>query len=185
MSLEKTLSLLQVYNINIMNVNTNSIRIHQGNNLRKLREAQRINQKEISERLGLSPKLIVEYENKEKLEENTLANFSKALNVPIEVIKNLENNLESFIVGGNTIESYSSSISIFGNNITSYPIDRIIELEKEKEILFERLLKLEQDRNDDLNKNISNLKTEIDGLRKYILNKENSQKSEKNHSNLF
>ncbi len=132
-------------------------RVHQGHNLKRVRESKGLSQKDLEELVHLSQQTISRYEDKAVLDEEMLQRFSKALEVPVEVIKNMEeDNLVSFYIENNTFAAGNN----FGINNTTYnnPIEEILKLSNEKVELYERMLAIEKEKNAMLEKLLNDKK---------------------------
>ena len=72
-----------------MNTDTAPKKVHQGRNIKRLRELLGIKQESLAFDLGVSQATVSDYEQKEELDEKVLEKVSQALKVPIEAIKNM------------------------------------------------------------------------------------------------
>jgi transcriptional regulator with XRE-family HTH domain len=116
-------------------------KIHQGRNIKRFREMLGIKQESLAYELGgdWSQKKISLLEQKETVEEGILAQVSEILRIPVEAIRNFD---EEQAV--NLISCNFSDHAMFNNrieNLNYYPIDKIIQLHEEKIALYERMLK--------------------------------------------
>lgn len=113
---------------------------HHGRNIKRLREMLGIKQEAIAIDLDITQQSVSELEQKEFIDDSTLKKVAKTLNVPIDAIKNM-NDEATF----NYINTFNDKVeSSFLNNpinCTFNPIDKIVELYNEKESLYERMLK--------------------------------------------
>lgn len=113
---------------------------HHGRNIKRLREMLGIKQEAIAIDLDITQQSVSELEQKEFIDDPTLKKVAKTLNVPIDAIKNM-NDEATF----NYINTFNDKVeSSFLNNpinCTFNPIDKIVELYNEKEALYERMLK--------------------------------------------
>lgn len=113
---------------------------HHGRNIKRLREMLGIKQEAIAIDLDITQQSVSELEQKELIDDSTLKKVAKTLNVPIDAIKNM-NDEATF----NYINTFNDKVeSSFLNNpinCTFNPIDKIVELYNEKEALYERMLK--------------------------------------------
>lgn len=113
---------------------------HHGRNIKRLREMLGIKQEVIAIDLDITQQSVSELEQKEFIDDSTLKKVAKTLNVPIDAIKNM-NDEATF----NYINTFNDKVeSSFLNNpinCTFNPIDKIVELYNEKEALYERMLK--------------------------------------------
>lgn len=107
-----------------------------GANVRRWREWRNINQDVLAERIGVSQATLCGYERKEKLDAELLEKIAKALDIPVEAITELESGSSINIVT-NTFQDYAA----VNNYPTFNPIDKIVELCEEKNVLYERMLK--------------------------------------------
>lgn len=123
--------------------------IHQGRNIKRFREMLGIKQEALALELGedWNQRKISLLEQKDVIEEDLLAQVAKVLKVPVEAIKNfdeesaihnIQNNYDSAVVNAGPTINYKCSFN---------PIDKIVELyealvksEKEKVELLQNLL---------------------------------------------
>jgi transcriptional regulator with XRE-family HTH domain len=99
---------------------------HLGNNIAKLRGLRQIPQKDLAAKLNLTQPEYSRLEAKAEIDESMLELIAKALDFPVELIKELENNpIQSIHNSGNINDSV-----FYQNN----PVEKIIEL-------YERMLK--------------------------------------------
>lgn len=127
---------------------------HHGRTIKRLRQTLGIKQETLAVEMGLSQGSISFYEQKKEIENEMLEKFAHALDIPVELIKETEiDPLTVIFENHSTIESNTGNTSI-GNFIqednsthTYNPIDKIVELyerllevEKEKVALVEKLL---------------------------------------------
>lgn len=104
--------------------------VHEGRNVKRIREILGIKQDSLAMDLGLSQQAISQLEQKEALDPEVLEKIAKVLKVPVEAIKNFSD--ETAI---NFISSTFNHSGLFNYNCTlSFnPIDKIVEL-------YERML---------------------------------------------
>lgn len=119
--------------------------VHEGRNVKRIREILGIKQDTLAFDLGLSQQAISQLEQKEALDADMLEKIAEALKVPVETIKSFSD--ETAI---NFISSTFNHSGLFNYNCTlSFnPIDKVVEL-------YERMLK---DKNDMIEKLESLLK---------------------------
>ena len=109
--------------------------VHHGRNIRRLREILNIKQDAIAAELKISQQAMSKLEQKKEIDDDMLERVSNALNIPVDSVKNF--NEESAVnIIANTFNDSSSSV---GYNYTFNPIEKITEL-------YERLLKAEQEK---------------------------------------
>ncbi|MEA5260319.1 helix-turn-helix transcriptional regulator [Arcicella aquatica] len=113
--------------------------VHQGHNVKRIREILGIKQDALAIKLGLSQQAISQVEQKEILDKATLEKLSSALGISEDTIKDFKD---------------EKAINIFSNNYhdnTSVqynfnPIDRWLETIEENKKLYERLLQSEKEK---------------------------------------
>ena len=117
---------------------TNEKIVHEGRNVKRIREMLGVKQDALAFDLGLSQQAISQLEQKEALDAEMLEKIAKVLKVPIEAIKNFDEQAAINIIA-TTFSSHDHS-TMNGVNFypTFNPIDKVIEL-------YERMLK---DKND-------------------------------------
>lgn len=119
---------------------------HHGHAIKRYRHTLGIKQEAIAADMGISQALVSFYEQKKVIDDDTIDKFAKALHVSPQLIKELEEDPVTVIVENNTFEKGSGvCFNTFHNNPD--PVDRIIELAKEKTVLYERMLELEKEKN--------------------------------------
>ncbi len=111
--------------------------IHEGRNVKRIREMLGIKQEALALELGddWNQKKISLLEGKETIEPQLLNEVAKALKVPVEAIKNFDE--QAAITYFNTFQEGSINNGHFSptfDNCTFNPIDKIVEL-------YERMLK--------------------------------------------
>jgi len=122
-------------------------KIHEGHNVKRIREILGIKQDALAFDLNLSQQAISQLEQKESIDPALLEEISKALKVPVEAIKNFDEQVAVNIIS-NTFNNNSHDNSTFNAlnaNPTFNPIDKVVEL-------YERMLMLEREKNELLQK---------------------------------
>jgi len=121
-----------------------SPKVHHGRNIKRLREMLGVKQEFIAHELNMTQQTISKLEQKEEIEDEVLEKVSKVLNVPLDAIKNLNDDATTNYI--NTFYNNQGN-GFFANNVTFNPIDKVIELyerlltaEKEKVAMLEKLL---------------------------------------------
>ncbi|TWP24626.1 XRE family transcriptional regulator [Apibacter muscae] len=115
-------------------------KVHQGRNIKRLREMLGIKQESLAIDLNITQAGVSKLENKEIIEEETLEKIAKFLNLPVEAIKNFNDETTvSFI--SNTFNNTHGFMYSTYTDCAFNPIEKIIELYNEKEALYERMLK--------------------------------------------
>lgn len=122
---------------------TPSPKVHHGRNIKRLREMLGVKQEYMARELNLTQQAVSKLEQKEVVEDDILDKISKVLNLPVDAIKNL-NEEATFNIIANSYHDNASSVNY---NCNFNPIDKIVELyerlvavEKEKVAMLERLM---------------------------------------------
>ena len=121
--------------------------IHEGRNVKRIREIMGIKQDAMALELGMTQQAVSLLEQKEKIDDKILAELSKILEVPVEAIKNF-NDENAFNIISNNFNSHDSSTMNAVNCYPTFnPLDKIVELyeallksEREKIALLERMI---------------------------------------------
>jgi len=109
--------------------------IHEGHNVKRIREILGIKQDALAIQLGLSQQAISQLEQKETLDAPTLDKVAQALGISADAIRNF-NEEATFNIISNNYHDHSSSVNYQFN-----PIEKIVELYQEKIALYERIIK--------------------------------------------
>lgn len=119
--------------------------IHEGRNVKRIREILGIKQDALAMELGLSQQAISALEQKEKIDDKILVDVSKVLKVPVEAIKNMtDDSAANFI---NTFNDQSINNGPLGNfQCTFNPLEKYVEAMEENKKLYERLLQTEREK---------------------------------------
>lgn len=114
---------------------TTANKIHQGRNVKRFREMLGLKQEAFAAELGedWSQRRVSLLEGKEEIEPDLLEQVAKVLKVPVEAIKNFD---EQAAI--NYFNTFNDNSSGFNNNCTFNPLDKVIEL-------YERMLKDKQE----------------------------------------
>ena len=117
-------------------------RVHHGRNIRRTRIEKNMNQEGLSELVHLSQPAVSKYEKMRVIDDEMLQRFARALNVPFDYLKTLEEDAQTVVFENNTVNNTDHSgtnthVGYIENDadVTNFnPIDKITEL-------YERLLK--------------------------------------------
>lgn len=130
--------------------------IHQGHNVRRLRAALGVKQEALARDLKLTQQAVSLIEQKKTIEPAMLQKIAKCLKIDPALIEELEEDPVSIMVENNNFESGSigniaQEQSSFDQdqtdfNNTYHPADKIIELCNEKAALYERMLQIEKEK---------------------------------------
>ncbi len=128
-----------------MTTETLSQPMHIGRKISRIRELRGMKQETLAQELGISQQAVSKLEQSEQVEDEKLEVVAKALGVSAEAIKNF-NEEAVFNNISNTFHDHASLINCQFN-----PIEKIIEL-------YERMLKLEREKVEMLEKLLSQKK---------------------------
>jgi transcriptional regulator with XRE-family HTH domain len=132
---------------------------HHGRNIKRIREIMGIKQEALAISLGneWTQRRISLLEQREEVEDSIIEEMAKVFNISAEAIKSFNEEAAINIIG-NTVTNNDNG-SVFNYLPTFNPIEKIIQLFEEKEILYrekialyERLLKEKDDLIDRLSK---------------------------------
>ena len=119
-------------------------KVHEGRNIKRFREMLGIKQETLAQELGedWSQSKVSHLETKETVDPAILEQVAKVLKVPVEAIKNFDEEAAINIVA-NTVNNHDNATgnSLFMYYPTFNPIDKIVQLYDEKIQLYERMLK--------------------------------------------
>jgi transcriptional regulator with XRE-family HTH domain len=121
-------------------------KVHEGRNIKRIREMLGIKQETLAEELQISQSGVSLLEQKETIDQPMLEAVAKALNVPVEAIRNfdeetavhnIQNNYDNAIVHAGPTINYKCSFN---------PLDKWAEEIAENRRLYERLLQVEKEK---------------------------------------
>ena len=119
-------------------------KVHEGRNVKRFREMLGIKQDALAYELGegWNQQKISLLEQKETIELPLLQQISSTLKIPVEALKNFDEDKAINIIS-NTVNNNdnASGNSLFSYYPTINPIEQIIKLHEEKIALYERMLK--------------------------------------------
>jgi transcriptional regulator with XRE-family HTH domain len=118
--------------------------VHQGRNVKRFREMLGWKQEALAYALGddWSQKRVSLLEQKETIEDDILIQVAALLKVPVEAIKNFDEQAVFNIIGNN----YHDSSSSIQYQCTFNPIDKLVEVFEENKKLYEQLLASEREK---------------------------------------
>jgi transcriptional regulator with XRE-family HTH domain len=121
-------------------------KIHEGRNLKRIREILGIKQDSLAIDLGddWNQKRISLLEQKESIEPGILEEVAKALKVPVESIKNFNEDATVNIIASNNNGKDNSAAVNF--QCTFNPVERWMEALDKIEKLYERLVQVEREK---------------------------------------
>jgi len=100
-------------------------------------------QEALAQAIGTNQQSISIIEGSESVDDEKLKKIAEALGVPAEVIRNFSEEAV-FNIMGNTYHNDSSSIK--NHNCTFNPLDKLIEIIEKNEKLYERLVESEKEK---------------------------------------
>lgn len=124
-------------------------KVHHGRAVKRIREIMHIKQEVLADALGISQQSVSLLETKETIDSETLEQIAKTLKVPVEAIKNFDEEMAIFNIQHNYEGSTLNHSSNYQYNYqpTFNPIDKIVELyealvksEREKIELMQKIL---------------------------------------------
>lgn len=116
--------------------------IHEGRNVKRIREILGVKQDALAAELGLSQQAVSALEQKEALDKDMIEKIASILKVPTEAIKNFSEEAVVNNISCNFHESPNSASVIYNFN----PIEKLIESMEENKKLYERLLQAEREK---------------------------------------
>ncbi len=119
---------------------------HLGHNVKRLREMLGIKQEALATELGddWNQKKISVLEQKEVIDDGLLAEISKALQIPVEAIKNFDEEKTIYNISCNFSDNAVNNNAINVQNINT--ADKWMEALEENKKLYERLLQSEREK---------------------------------------
>lgn len=123
----------------------NKPNIHQGHNVKRLRESKGLSQHALEPLVNLSQQTISRYEDKRVIDDEMLQRFAKALEVPGEILRNMEEDAcFNYYIENNTFSDHATGAVGVQNNYN--PVEEVIKLCNEKVELYERMLANEKEK---------------------------------------
>ncbi|WP_419700281.1 helix-turn-helix transcriptional regulator [Mucilaginibacter sp. NFX135] len=126
----------------------NTNHIHQGRNIKRFREMLGWKQEALAYALGddWSQKRVSLLEQKEVIEEDILNQVAQILKVPVEAIKNFNEESALNIISNTFTSNDTSTLNAINYQPTFNPLDKVIELFEENQKLYEQLLASEREK---------------------------------------
>jgi transcriptional regulator with XRE-family HTH domain len=119
--------------------------VHQGRNVKRIREILGIKQETLAYDLGLTQQAVSQLEQKEALDKELLEKIAEILKVPVDTIKNFDEEGAINIIS-NSFHDEASAYSV-NYKCNFNPLDKVVELyeallksEREKIAMLERML---------------------------------------------
>jgi transcriptional regulator with XRE-family HTH domain len=117
---------------------------HEGRNVKRIREMLGVKQESLASELGLNQQKISLLEQKETIEPDVLQEIANALKVPVEAIKNFDEERTIYNISCNFSDNAVNNNAINIQHIN--PIEKWIEALEENKKLYERLLQAEKEK---------------------------------------
>ena len=146
-------------------------RVHHGRNIRRTRIEKNMNQEGLSELVHLSQPAVSKYEKMKVIDDEMLQRFARALNVPFDYLKTLEEDAQTVVFENNTVndsEQNTGGAKINIGTVKSYTEDSINDsrvnnfnlIDKITE-LYERLLKEKDEKYAALERRLQNIEKSL------------------------
>ena len=129
-----------------MTTTTMPEKVHQGRAVKRIREILQIKQETLASDLGISQQSVSLLETKETIDPETLEQIAKTLKVPVEAIKNFNEEAAIFNIQNNYEGSTINSSPVNATHCTFNPLDKYVEVVEKNEKLYEALLKSEREK---------------------------------------
>jgi transcriptional regulator with XRE-family HTH domain len=120
--------------------------VHQGKNVKRLREICGMKQDTLAVQLGLSQQAISQLEQKEALDAKQIEEIAKILKVSPDIIKYMTDDAANNFI--NTFNDHSG----FNFQCTFNPLDKYVEAMEANKVLYERMLAYEKEKYEMLQK---------------------------------
>jgi transcriptional regulator with XRE-family HTH domain len=116
--------------------------LHEGRNVKRLREILGMKQDTLAFELGLSQQAVSQLEQKEALDKDLLEKISAVLKIPVEAIRNFDEEKAINIIS-NTFHDQAINMNYQCN---FNPLEKFIEQVEKNEKLYEALLQSEREK---------------------------------------
>lgn len=129
-----------------MSTTTEARKIHEGRNLKRIREMLQVKQSALASELGndWTQKKISQLEDKEVIDPELLEEIAHALKVPVEAIKNFDEEKAIYNISCNFSDNAVNNNAFNIQHIN--PVDKWLEALEENKKLYERLLQSEKEK---------------------------------------
>lgn len=117
--------------------------LHEGRNVKRLREILGMKQDTLAFELGLSQQAVSQLEQKEALDKELLEKISAVLKVPVEAIKNFDEEKAINIIANTFNEQNAINMNY---NCNFNPLEKFIEQVEKNEKLYQALLESEREK---------------------------------------
>ena len=115
-------------------------KVHQGRAVKRIREILQVKQETLANELGISQQSVSLLETKETIDAETLEQIARTLKVPVDAIKNFNEEAANNYI--NTFNDNSTNNgAIIGYHCTFNPLDKYVEAVEKNEKLYAALVK--------------------------------------------
>ncbi|MDR0232389.1 MAG: helix-turn-helix transcriptional regulator [Dysgonamonadaceae bacterium] len=125
--------------------------VHHGRNIKRLREILGVKQDALAIEFNITQQAVSDLEKKAQLSDDILEKVAKVLNIPIDAIRNFNEEIAINIISNTFNDIFHDNSSFINYQPTFNQIDKLMEL-------MERLLKTEQEKNTLLEKMLAEKK---------------------------
>lgn len=123
---------------------------HIGRNISRIREMRGMKQETLAELLGVSQQKVSLLENADELEDTKLEPIAKALDIPLEALKNFSDEAFFNIIANTYNNTSNDNSTLIASSLNYYPtfnpLDKLLESYEENRRLYERLLESEREK---------------------------------------
>jgi len=129
------------------------VKKHQVRNVRFFRNLKNMKQEDFAERIGVTQPVVTKIERQSVLDPPMLLKCAEVLGISVDILKDFdpEKMVDNFTYHIDKIENSNGSLSFSkeGSPPTNYyyPIEKIMELNQKNAELYERLLQTEKEKN--------------------------------------
>ena len=129
--------------------------LHEGRNVKRIREILGVKQDTLALELGLSQQAISQLEQKEALDKDILEKIAAVLKVPVEAIKNFDEQAAVNIISN----TFNDTYGLINYNPTFNAMDKWVDAMEENKKLYERLLQSEKEKVELLERMLNKINT--------------------------
>ncbi len=123
---------------------------HVGRNISRIREMRGMKQETLAELLGVSQQKVSLLENADELEDTKLEPIAKALEIPLEALKNFSDEAFFNIIANTYNNTSNDNSTLIASSLNYYPtfnpLDKLLESYEQNRRLYERLLESEREK---------------------------------------
>jgi transcriptional regulator with XRE-family HTH domain len=120
-------------------------KVHEGRNVKRIREILGIKQDDLATRMGLTQQAISQVESKESLDKDMIDKVSLAMGINKEAIKQFNEEAAANYFNSFNDQSINNG-AVYAFNSSFNPIEKWMEVIEENKKLYERLLQSEREK---------------------------------------